>query len=121
MKTLLRKLTTPFLFLIAFCGFAACKAGTGTAAIGAGAAGVLAVFDQMFSAGSLTAEQHTILVNGVRDLTAAAAQAITPGQAVGGLAGLGATLLGIIRLWRGRGDNSETPPAAAVAAPAAKP
>lgn len=82
-----------------------------SAPVAAGAAAMLAVFDQLLAGGVITAEQHATLVQSVTALDtaveAAKRNALTPEEAGVAAGGLTAAVLAAIRLWRGPATKAE--------------
>lgn len=70
----------------------------------AGAAAMLAVFDQLLASGAMDPAQHQALVDSVRELQrtvdAAQAGALTPEAAAGVAGGTTATVLALLRAYR---------------------
>jgi hypothetical protein len=97
------------ILLVVFLLLAACASGPITAPVAAGGAAMIAVFDQLLASGEVTPLQHMQLVQGITAIqaTAEAAKqagegALTPETAGVAAGGLAASILGIVRLMRGK-------------------
>lgn len=90
-------------FLLVLCGCAA--TGPLSAPAAAGAAAMIAVFDQLLAGGVVDPMQHQSLVQSVQALEKsveiANSNSISPETAAAGAGGLAAAVLGAIRVWRG--------------------
>jgi hypothetical protein len=80
--------------------------------VGAGAAAVVAVFDQLLADGQIDASQYQAMVGGITSLSTsveavqkAQAGSLTTGEAATAAGGLAASVLGAIRVWRGPSDK----------------
>jgi len=114
------KITLHLALVVALLCLASCATtGPLSAPIVAGAASLIAVFDQLLAAGVMDPLQHQQAVAGISALEgmvltaqrgvevvrAAQAGTLTTGEAATAAGGLAATVLGAIRVWRGPADK----------------
>ncbi len=117
MKTNHSRRSPLFLLLLGAClcmAAASCVSGPVSGQVLAGAAAVIAVFDQMLAAGTIDPAQHAALVHGMGGMQAAvdAVQesqrgALSPETAAAGAGGLAAAILTAIRVWRGPSSKTK--------------
>lgn len=94
----------------------ACATGPVSGAAVAGAAAMVAVFDQLLAAGTIDATQHQALVAGLTDLqqqlaTAASRPSLGVDEAAGIAGGTTATVLALLRVWQKYQQRRAAPPA----------
>ena len=93
------------LFALALACAACATTGPVSGTVVAGAAALVAVFDQLLAAGTLTGEQHQALVAGLTELqrtvdVAASRPTLGAEEAAGIAGGTTATVLALLRAWQ---------------------